>query len=78
MSFRYKDRGGKYGFEQERGAMENTYATYSEALVLSNKTHTSGPEDYALDSFRLKDVEVDDDVSDEETNDKAALAENAM
>ena len=55
--------------------MENTYATSGEALVLRNKT--SGPEDYALDSFRL-DVEVDDGVSDEETNDKAALAENAM
>ena len=76
MSFRYKDCGGKYGFEQERGAMENTYATSGETLVLSNKT--SGPEDYALDSFRLKDVEIDDDVSDEETNDKAALAENAV
>ena len=75
MSFRYKDCDGKYGFEQERGAMENTYATSGEALVLRNKT--SGPEDYALDSFRL-DVEVDDGVSDEETNDKAALAENAM
>ena len=58
--------------------MENTYVTSSD-IVLKSDTYTSGSEDYvSIHSLRLKDVEVDDDASYVEINEKATLAEKAM
>ena len=69
-----------YAFTNKSKAavLENTYVASSD-IVLRNDTYTSGSEDYvSIHSLRLKDVEVDDDASYVEINEKATLAEKAM
>ena len=63
---------------QRKVRLQRTHATITDA-ILRNQTYTSGSEDYvSIHSFKLKDVELDNDASYVEINEKRALAEKAM